>query len=259
MEMDSTGWTKALMVLLSLGLTACGSKTSAPLGTELSKSTLDENERMDVTPATSEECPQGGYVYRIYADANGNGVRDVRESVGSAQVVCNGVDGANGVDGRDGVDGVNGANGSDGISLVFDLFPAAAPMCSEGGSTILVARDTHVNDVLDSEDDDMKSATLCNGQSAPMSDYTPVDLIMPCGDTVPNKEVLLRLHDGQVLAVFSANTGGDMTRLSVLHDGTFIDTDTSGCVFTLQTSDDGHMRSISWSGQVQQTCLLGAP
>lgn len=253
--MDSIGWARdwgfysSVLILVS-GVLACGSKTATPSGVESSKSTLDESERTAFDPATSDQCPQGGYVYRVFTNANGNGQLDARESVSSEQAVWNGVNGSNGTDGasgsdwRDGVDGENGANGSDGVGLVFDSFPASALMCAEGGSTVLIARDTHVNHVLDSEDEDMKSTTTCNGTSASVSDYIPVDLIMPCGDKVPNKEILLRLNDGQVLAVFSANTGGDMTRLSVLQDGTYKDTDSSGCVFTLQTSGDGRSRSI---------------
>lgn len=99
----------------------------------------------------------------------------------------------------------------------------------------------------------MQSGSVCNGQSVELPQYVPVDVIRPCGESVAYEEVLLRLNDGQVLAVFSANTAGDMTRLSLLPDGSYVNTDGSGCQFTLSTSSDGAERAISWWGQVQET------
>jgi len=235
---------RGFMALSLLGVLGCGASSPNSSGT-LNKSALaNTRQGLDVESATLGQCPAGGFVYLIYEDLNDNGLRDKGEPILDSQVVCNG---GSGEDGRDGVDG------EDGRGVVFQLFAAAEQACPGGGLTILIARDANGNSTLDAEDEGLQSASVCNGQSVELPRYAPVALIRPCGDSVAFKEVLLRLNDGQVLAVFSANSAGDMTRLSLLPDGSYVNTDGSSCQFTLATSADGAERAISWWGQVQET------
>ena len=117
----------------------------------------------------------------------------------------------------------------------------------------MMATDINNTGVYNSQFPNQQSMTICNGQNGVTPAFTTVETITACGNNVAYKEVLLRLQNGQVLASFSNDTGGTMTRLSFLPDGTFMNTDNSGCVFSLSTSSDGKTRSISWSGQIQQS------
>jgi hypothetical protein len=214
---------------------------------------------IDVVDASLLECSAGGKVYIVFMDKNGNGLLDSNEPTVSSQIVCNGITGANGAD------GVDGTNGHAGISMVFQTVVATANQCTAGGVTLLMALDTDQSLSLTLADENLQSVTLCNGTNgvdgqngspAPITDFTPVDYIAACGNTVPYKEILLRLQNGQVLSSFSSSTNGDMTRLAFLPDGVFMNTDTSGCVFTLSTSIDGTTRSVSWNNQVQMSWPL---
>lgn len=176
-----------------------------------------------------------------------------------------------GVDGKDGVTGVAGSNGSNGHSVVFSTLLSSPVQCTNGGSVILMALDTNDNNVFDNSDSNIQSTIICNGtkgdqgiagqngndgaqgvsgnngHDAPPTQFTTVQVLEPCGhNSSPYKEVLLRLTDGSILASFSELASGYNTRLTLLSDGTFSDTDSSGCVFTVSTS--GHTRTISWSG-----------
>jgi hypothetical protein len=119
------------------------------------------------------------------------------------------------------------------------------------GSILLLATDLYDTGIYDLTLPNQRSVTMCNGQDAVTPAYATVEPILPCGNTVAFKEVLLRLRNGQVLRSFSNDASGAMTRLAFLPDGSFIDTDNSSCTFSLSTSDDGKLRSVSWLGQVQ--------
>lgn len=154
-------------------------------------------------------------------------------------------------DGSDGAVGAAGPAGSNGHGLVFQTTAAPGSSCPTGGKIIMMATDTNDNGQFEVSDSDHQSITLCNGAAAPVPAYSPVEPIMPCGNTVAYKEVLLRLSNGQVLASFSENVQGLMTRLTLIPDGSYMDTDNSQCTFTLSTS--GSTRSISWFGSVQKS------
>ncbi len=156
-------------------------------------------------------------------------------------------------DGANGAAGQAGPSGSNGYGMTFETAAASVQDCPAGGRTIVMALDVDGSHSISAADQNLQSLTLCNGQNAATTDYTPVAPILACGNTSPYKEVLLRLSNGQVLGSFSNNTGGDMTRLAFLPDGTFMNTDNSGCVFSLSTSQDGGTRSISWFGAVQMS------
>jgi hypothetical protein len=208
---------------------------------------------ISVTPATSQQCVAGGVVYEIFVDENRNGAREVSETITSEQIICSGVN------------GTNGSSGANGHSVVFQTVAAPLDVCTAGGTTIVMAID--VTDIGHYVVDlpNQQSMTLCNGTNgadgangtngtnAPLPSYSPADAIQPCGDRAYG-EVLLRLHNGQVLASLSNDTGGTMTRLSFITDGTYMTTDTQSCQFSLATN--GSTRSISWFGQVQLTWAI---
>jgi hypothetical protein len=196
----------------------------------------------------SESCVSGSGLQISYGlDLDRSGILDASE-ITKSEILC---------DGNNGDTGAAGPAGSNGHSVVFAVVPAPIQVCPAGGVTTLMALDTLDIGVYSALDPDQSSMTICNGsngqdgQNAIIGAYTPVDAIMPCGNAVAYKEVLLRLNNGQLLASFSDNIQGLNTRLSLLPDGSYIDTDDSNCNFSVSTSDQ--TRSISWFGHVQQS------
>lgn len=240
-----------LLVLL-VAVSGCRASHSTIPSTS-AKSDVEGRDAIDVRAATEAECENGGAVYSVYGDFNGNGARDDGEQVKNSQVVCNGLNGQNG---EDGVNGADGEDGLDGSSVVFSVLPASAVACAAGGSTILMAQDSNHNSQFDSADSGIQSTSICNGLSPQLSPYTPVGILRPCGGRALYAETLLRLHDGQILASFSENNSGKNTRFSVLPDGSYATTDGANCSFTVATAGDGHSRSISWDGQVQEVWMI---
>ncbi|MES2856676.1 MAG: hypothetical protein V4692_12470 [Bdellovibrionota bacterium] len=200
-------------------------------------------------------------------DTNRSGTLQASE-IGGSKILCDGAAGATGANGQAGAAGPAGSNG---YSMVFLSTPASPQQCSAGGSYIVMALDSDRSGTYTNADTSQQSLTLCNGATgatgadgtdgedgsdAEVPAYTPVQPITPCGNTVANKEILLRLSNGEVLASFSDNTQGKMTRLVLVEDGTYMNTDNTSCKFTLATSQDGKTRSISWFNQVQMTWNL---
>lgn len=227
---------------------ACGEKeysvSKAPTGENSNQNVINPNKSIDVSQATEIECACGGSVYTVFVDMNGDGVLDSSEAVVSRQVVCNGLNGAPGSDGQNG------------YSMVFEVVPAPVQVCLAGGNVLLMALDIGRTGVYDISYPSQQSITLCNGQNGQISGYSPVEAIQACGGGGAYREVLLRLANGQVLSSFSEDSGGTMTRLAFLPDGTYMNTDSSGCIFSLATSENGASRSISWNGEVQMTWPL---
>jgi hypothetical protein len=149
------------------------------------------------------------------------------------------------IPGPKGKDGQQGQSGTNGHNAIVTLAAASQSQCLAGGTIIVTATDMNDNGILDSADTNQQSATICNGQSP--TQLTPVQAIKPCGaNSSSYKEVLLLLSDGSILASFSETSSGKNTRLTLLPDGTYQNTDSSNCIFTVATS--GNQRSISWSG-----------
>lgn len=160
------------------------------------------------------------------------------------------------VPGPAGKDGVDGRNGHNAVIEFLD-----APSCINGGKIFLTAIDTNENDLLDTEDTNIKSVTICNGlngsdgskgekgdkgdagatgpqgpagQSSP---YLPVELLNPCGDASEvYDEILVRLYDGTILASFSDKENGQNTRFSIVGPGSYKTTDGDACYFTIDAS-----------------------
>lgn len=78
-------------------------------------------------------------------------------------------------------------------------------------------------------------------------DHSTISIITPCGaNTSPNKEVLLCLESGQVLADFSQNGSALFTRLTIITTGAYRDTDNSNCPFEASVDYLGNTK-ISWN------------
>jgi len=89
------------------------------------------------------------------------------------------------------------------------------------------------------------------GPAATLGPDTPISLIAPCGlASSPYKEQIICLNNGSLMSSFSADMTGTQTRFSLLPVGTYEDTDSSGCVFTV-TEDSGSY-TISWNAGSNQ-------
>jgi hypothetical protein len=230
-----------LLVLLNMACTKHYASQSAGGELNSGQDVKEPVQRLGLGAASGEQCAAGGMVYTIYGDADENGSFGENDVLIDQQVVCN---------------GVQGANGSDGAGMVFETIAASPEQCGNGGALIMMAIDIDRSQSLTPADSSPQSILVCNGVNAPLPRFSTVQAIQACGDSMAYREVLLRLANGQVLGSFSDNPNGKMTRLAFLPDGTYINTDNSGCVFTLSTSSDGSSRSISWSGQTQETWTL---
>jgi hypothetical protein len=152
-------------------------------------------------------------------------------------------------------------DGNSGHNALFS-FLSNNPACTAEGSLVTMGLDKNDNGVLD-VNEVQYSMDVCNGikgdiggigpvgntgpagATAPISAFTPVDVITPCGASSAHyKEVLLGLANGDILSEFTGNGG---IANVFIPDGSYYDTDTSSCNFTVSTSANGD-RSILWNG-----------
>lgn len=224
-------FTSSLLLTLSFGCVDRVDSTKSPQpDAQKTQEVTVPPQGMDVRAAEPEECNTGGIVYTVYLDLNSNRTFDEEDTQVKKYSVCNGASGTN---------GTNGLNGQNGNGVAFSVISADITTCPHGGATVLLATDVGNQGIYSVTAPNQQSMTICNGQNAVVPQYTPVEPIIACGNTVAYKEVLLLLSNGQVLGSFSNDIGGTMTRLAFLADGTFMNTDGSGCIFTLETSEDG--------------------
>lgn len=166
------------------------------------------------------------------------------------------IPGPQGVSGAQGIPGAQGSPGPSGYSIVAEIISASLIQCPNGGNILLIGTDINNSGVFALNDTNIQSTVICNGQNAFTSPYSIVSLITPCGpNSSAYKENLLLLSDGSVLADFSDSASGLNTRLSLIPDGAYIDTDDSYCQFTLSTV--GSTRTISWQGGSQSWTMAG--
>jgi hypothetical protein len=79
------------------------------------------------------------------------------------------------------------------------------------------------------------------------TNYAPTSVIAPCGvSSSPYKELLLCLVNGDVMGSFSDSASGLNTRLALLSAGSYVDTDDSGCQFTVSIDNSGNT-TVSWN------------
>lgn len=89
-------------------------------------------------------------------------------------------------------------------------------------------------------------AVVLNGVDGKNGVDSVTSLIAPCGlASSPWKEELMCLNDGVVLASFSDNASGLNTRFSIIPTGSYIDTDNSGCNFSVNVAANG-TSTVSW-------------
>jgi len=121
-----------------------------------------------------------------------------------------------------------GSDGSDGSSCSVNQTVNGAIISCQDGTTAIVTNGTNGIDGLDGTD----------GQDAPPTAYSVTELINPCGQTPGFNEVLLRLHNNQIIAHFSS---GNLQFLSVIGPGSYVTTDSSSCQFTIHPD-----MSVTW-------------
>ena len=155
-------------------------------------------------------CPTGGKLLLVATDTNRNGELDlVADSGLQSADICNGAVGDQGEKGDTGDTGDTGAQGEKG-------------------------------DKGDQGDQGQKGDTGSQGpagQSAPVTPFSAVTIVDPCGDkSGVYDEVLLKLADGTILASFSDDVNGKNTRFSLLNPGSYMTTDSSRCFFTIDSN-----------------------
>lgn len=206
-------------------------------------------------------CPGGGVELENFQDLNNNGLQDLTETSIRQTFVCNGSTGLQGVAGNNGTNGSNGANGatgatgsqgSAGINTTFSVSSSSLASCPTGGVDLTLTDATHTD-----------TEHLCNGLNGASGQagtngtnganggtvsFNLVQAIEPCGATSsPWKEVILGLQGGQLLSSFSDSASGSNTRFAFIPNGSYTDTDSSGCSFSV-TGNGVSTSDISWSG-----------
>ncbi len=113
--------------------------------------------------------------------------------------------------GPKGADGQDGAPGSS--CSVQQMSNGAIITCQDGTSAVIL--------------------NGADGSDAPPTAYSVVELINPCGDAPGYDEILLRLHNGQLIAHFSH---GNKQFLTLLTPGTYQTTDGTNCLFSVDSN-----------------------
>jgi hypothetical protein len=141
-----------------------------------------------------------------------------------------GHDGAQGQDGVDGKDGIAGTNGVDGKSCtVTEVENGVEIACEDGSSSIVL----NGQDGTDGEDGE-NGTDGSDGQDGESFFYGTID---PCGPQTANglDEVLLEFNDSSIYAVYAS---GGRIHLTKLTPGTYVTTDGTNCVFTIDENGD---------------------
>lgn len=95
-----------------------------------------------------------------------------------------------------------------------------------------------------------------DGSNATLGPDTPIEAISPCGaNSSPYKEVLLCLNNGNILASFSDSASGQNTRFAIIPVGHYNDTDSSGCQFEVELSEDLKSHIVLWNAGSNQYSL----
>ena len=84
----------------------------------------------------------------------------------------------------------------------------------------------------------MNGVNGADGQNAPPTAYSVVELINPCGASGGFDEILLRTHNNQIIAHFSS---GNLQFLTILTPGNWQTTDSQHCSFTVHPD-----MSVTW-------------
>jgi len=217
-------------------------------------------------------CPNGGVQLENFQDLNNNGTLDTGESLLGLTYVCNGSNGSNGSNGTNGSNGsngsngTNGTNGTNGVSTTFSIVTDNGTHCTNGGFDLTLTDSTHsetdyvCNGNNGANGQNGQAGTNgTNGSSGGTVSFSLVQAIEPCGaNSSPWKETLLGLQGGQILASFSETVSGQNTRFAFIPNGSYIDTDSSGCNFSV-TGDGTTWSQINWGSgsNVYSTWVAG--
>jgi hypothetical protein len=220
---------------------ATGAKGSQGLGAGLQVTQLQVG---------NANCSNGGVQLINFQDLTNSGIYNSNDPILGLTYVCNGINGSNGSN------GTNGTNGTDGTNTTFNIVPDNGTNCTNGGFDLTLTDSTQsqttyiCNGVNGSNG--VAGLDGTNGSNGGTVTLNLVQVIEPCGAaSSPWKEVLLGLQGGQILSDFSETTGGQDTRLSFIPNGSYQDTDESGCTFTV-TGDGLTNSQISWSAGSNQ-------
>lgn len=187
-------------------------------------------------------CPNGGVQLINFQDLNNNGLDDLTDSMIGLTYVCNGANGSA---------GATGATGTNGVNTTFSIVVSSLVDCPNGGFDVTLTDSTHTNTehVCNGNNGNNGQAGTngTNGSSGGTVSFSLVQAIEPCGAaSSPWKEVILGLQGGQLLSSFSETAAGQNTRFAFIPNGSYQDTDSSGCTFTV-TGNGSTTSQISWN------------
>lgn len=193
-----------------------------------------------------------GLILQSGLDSNRDGILQTSE-VQQTGIICNGAQGNTGPQGPQGPQGNTGPQGPQGNTGPQGPQGNTGPQGNAGldgisCTVVSVVPNTGFPTGGAKLTCGTQSVVVINGaQGASGASYSVVQEITPCGaSSSPWKEVLLQLAGGQLLGSFSDNASGLNTRLSNIPDGSYVDTDNSGCNFTVSSNTTTEVRSISW-------------
>lgn len=211
--------------------------------------------------ATISQCLNGGYLINSGLDLNRDNILQLVE-IQETSIVCNGERGSVGNV------GAIGPSGSNGHSSLIVSDAVSNSVCTTGGYIFTTGLDLNDDNTL-SITEITSSSIVCNGLrgsdgnvgvSGPMgpsgpsgtnanvSAFLPVAAIQPCGPSSSSyKEVLLGMSGGYLFAEFTGGSSTSDVRNVFIPDGSYTDTDSSHCQFSVVTSSNGN-RTVSWSG-----------
>jgi hypothetical protein len=191
----------------------------------------------------------GGVQLITFTDPSNSGFYNATsDTVTSTTLVCNGAVGQQGLQGNVGATGSSGQNGT---SSSVSVTVATSAQCSTGGQVVVVTN-AGVVSTPKVICNGLVGATGSQGSVGPQgpagnSGLTPMSFIAPCGlASSAWKEELILFSNGDLLADFSQTMAGQDTRLSFIPDGSYQDTDESGCKFSINTNTTTHTRTLSW-------------
>lgn len=158
---------------------------------------------------------------------------------GTTAYIYNGTNGTNGSDGQDGQDGSDGSDGEDGQDgsscSAIQMSNGVLVSCSNGTQGF-VANGQDGQDGEDGEDgeDGQDGTNGTNGTNGQNGSDGVIEVINPCGVQGQFEELLFRLSDGKVYALYFGSGNAFLTWLS---PGSYVTTDGKNCHFSVNSSN----------------------
>lgn len=154
--------------------------------------------------------------------------------------------GPKGETGKQGGQGIDGTNGINGTPCTVSSIPASGLVgaLDQYGGTMITC--PNGSSFISNGATGQAGTNGTNGANGGTVNMSLVQVIEPCGAaSSPYKEVILGLQGGQLLSSFSENNNGLNTRFSFIPNGTYQDTDSSHCTFTV-TGNGSTTSMINW-------------